>query len=127
MKNSKIKTSNSNGIFRFLLLLIAVSTFQYTFAQFTIPEKPSFQTSVYDYANLFSAEEKAQLEEKLVRYSDSTTTQIVVISIESLKNEDINQLATKWAQTWGFGQAKEDNGVILLIAKNDRKIALQAG
>lgn len=127
MKNSKIKTSNSNGIFRFLLLLIAVSTFQYTFAQFTIPEKPSFQTSVYDYANLFSAEEKAQLEEKLVHYSDSTTTQIVVISIESLKNEDINQLATKWAQTWGFGQAKEDNGVILLIAKNDRKIALQAG
>jgi uncharacterized protein len=127
MKNSKIKTSNSNGIFRLHLLLIAFLTFQCSFAQFTIPEKPSAQTSVYDYANLFSADEKAQLEEKLVRYSDSTTTQIVVISIESLKNEDINQLATKWAQTWGFGQAKEDNGVILLIAKNDRKIALQAG
>ncbi len=86
MKNSKLNASNSNGIFRLPLLLIAFLTFQCTFAQFTIPEKPSFQTSVYDYANLFSAEEKAQLEEKLVRYSDSTTTQIVVISIESLKN-----------------------------------------
>jgi uncharacterized protein len=127
MKNSKIKTSNSNGIFRLPLLLIAFLTFQCSFAQFTIPEKPSFQTSVYDYANLFSAEEKAQLEEKLVRYSDSTTTQIVVISIESLKNENVNQLATNWAHTWGIGQAKEDNGVIILIAKNDRKIAINPG
>ena len=99
MKNSKIKTSNPNGIFRLTLLLIAFLTFHSSFAQFTIPEKPSFQTSVYDYANLFSAEEKAQLEEKLVRYSDSTTTQIVVISIESLKNENVNQLATNWAHT----------------------------
>ncbi|MEM0578581.1 TPM domain-containing protein [Flavobacterium polysaccharolyticum] len=127
MKNSKIKTSNSNGIFRLPLLLIAFLTFHCSFAQFTIPEKPSAQTSVYDYANLFSAEEKAQLEEKLVRYSDSTTTQIVVISIESLKNENVNQLATNWAQTWGIGQAKEDNGVIILIAKNDRKIAINPG
>ncbi|MGL2995145.1 TPM domain-containing protein [Flavobacterium sp. TSSA_36] len=127
MKNSKFKTPNSKGIFQLALLLLAFFTFTIGFAQFTIPEKPNAQTSLYDYASLFDANEKAQLEEKLIHYSDSTTTQIVVITIESLKNEDINQLATKWAQTWGFGQAKEDNGVILLIAKNDRKIALQAG
>lgn len=127
MKNSNIQSINSKGIFRMRLLLIAFLTLQCTFAQFTIPEKPSFQTSVYDYANLFSANEKTQLEEKLVRYSDSTTTQIVVITIESLKNEDVNQLATNWAHTWGIGQAKEDNGVIILVAKNDRKIAINPG
>src|SRR4030095_15502909 len=65
------------------------------FAQFTIPEKPEFQTSVYDYANLLSSSEKMQLEDKLVRYSDSTSTQIVVISIESLKGEYIGELAPK--------------------------------
>lgn len=97
-------------------------------AQFKIPEKPSFQTSVYDYANLFNSNEKAQLEEKLIRYSDSTTTQIVVITIESLKGEDVSLLATKWAQTWGIGgTAKDDNGVIILISKNDRKIAINPG
>lgn len=97
-------------------------------AQFKIPEKPSFQTSVYDYANLFNSNEKAQLEEKLIRYSDSTTTQIVVITIESLKGEDVNMLATNWAQTWGIGgTAKDDNGVIILISKNDRKIAINPG
>jgi uncharacterized protein len=57
---------------------------QIGFAQFTIPEKPSLATSVYDYANVLSSTEK-QLEEKLIQYSDSTTTQIVVITIESLK------------------------------------------
>jgi uncharacterized protein len=98
------------------------------FAQFTIPEKPSFQTSVYDYASILNAQEKAQLEEKLIKYSDSTTTQIVVITIESLKNEDVSLLATKWGQTWGIGGTeKNDNGVIILIAKKERKIAINPG
>ena len=102
--------------------------FSYTsFAQFTIPEKPKFQTSVYDYANLLSGTEKAQLEEKLVKYSDSTTTQIVVITIESLKGEYIATLATNWAQTWGIGDAKKDNGVLILVSKNDRKTWISPG
>jgi uncharacterized protein len=100
----------------------------FLFAQFTIPEKPNFQTSVYDYANILSPEEKTQLEDKLIKYSDSTTTQIVVITIESLKNEDVSQLATKWGQTWGIGgSAKDDNGVIILLAKAERKIAINPG
>jgi uncharacterized protein len=97
-------------------------------AQFTIPEKPSFQTSVYDYANVLSATEKSQLEEKLIRYSDSTSTQIVVITIESLKGEDIGILTPKWGQTWGIGGSeKNDNGVIILLAKAERKIWISPG
>ena len=69
----------------FLKLFVCLLFTQIGFAQFTIPEKPTSQTSVYDYANILSATEKAQLEEKLIKYSDSTTTQIVVITIESLK------------------------------------------
>jgi uncharacterized protein len=110
-----------------LKILVFFLFTQISFAQFTIPAKPDLQTSVYDYANVLSATEKSQLEEKLVRYSDSTTTQIVVITIESLKGEDVSQLATKWAQTWGLGQAKEDNGVIILVAKQERKIAINPG
>ncbi|MBK0370431.1 TPM domain-containing protein [Flavobacterium agrisoli] len=106
----------------FLFLISSVMV-----AQFTIPEKPKFQTSVYDYANILSPTEKTQLEEKLVRYSDSTSTQIVVITIESLKNEDIGILTPKWAHQWGIGQAKEDNGVLILLAKNERKIWISPG
>ncbi|MSP84600.1 MAG: TPM domain-containing protein [Flavobacteriaceae bacterium] len=101
---------------------------QIGFAQFEIPEIPKEQTSVYDYANVLSATEKAQLEEKLVRYSDSTTTQIVVITIESLKGEDIGILTPKWGQTWGIGgTAKDDNGILILLAKAEKKIWISAG
>lgn len=128
MKISRNKISHSKGLFQFTFLFFAFFTTNCIFAQFTIPEKPSFQTSVYDYANVLSASEKAQLEEKLIRYSDSTTTQIVVITIESLKGEDVSQLATKWGQTWGIGgTAKDDNGVIILLAKAERKIAINPG
>lgn len=111
----------------FFKLLFCFFVTQIGFAQFTIPEKPAFQTSVYDYAQVLSANEKAQLEEKLVRYSDSTTTQIFIVTIESLKGEDVSQLATNWAQTWGIGQSKEDNGVIILLAKAEKKIAINPG
>ncbi|WP_433780238.1 TPM domain-containing protein [Flavobacterium anhuiense] len=128
MKNSQIKISNSNRIFQITLLFIAFFISNTIFAQFEIPPKPSFQTSVYDYANILSSTEKAQLEEKLIRYSDSTTTQIVIITVESLKGEDVSQLATKWGQTWGIGATKEDdNGVVILLAKNEKKIAINPG
>jgi len=111
-----------------LKLLLCFLFTQISFAQFDIPEKPEFQTSVYDYAKVLSADEKTQLEEKLIRYSDSTSTQIVVITIESLKGEDIGILTPKWGQKWGIGgTAKNDNGVIILLAKAERKIWISAG
>ena len=113
--------------FNFSTLLLFLMLSQIGLAQFTIPEKPDFQTSVYDYAGLLNENEKAQLEEKLIRYSDSTSTQIVVITIESLKNEDIGILTPKWAHQWGIGQAKEDNGVLILVAKDERKIWISPG
>lgn len=127
MKNSNNKILNSNRIFQFTLLFITLFISNSIFAQFDIPKKPDFQTSVYDYANVLSASEKTQLEEKLVRYSDSTSTQIVVITIESLKGEDIGILTPKWAQEWGIGQAKEDNGVLILLAKAERRIWISPG
>lgn len=122
-----MKISNFRNLGTLLLLLLLVST-NFVFAQYSIPEKPSFQTSVYDYAKILSASEKATLEEKLVRYSDSTTTQIVVITIESLKGSDIGILTPEWGQKWGIGGTKkEDNGVIVLLAYKERKIWISAG
>lgn len=114
---------NSN----WLIIICLFFQVQQSFAQFKIPEKPDFQTSVYDYAGLLQPEEKTQLEEKLVRYSDSTSTQIVIATIDDLKGESIDVVSTNWAQTWGIGQAKEDNGVFILVSKNDRKISIRPG
>jgi uncharacterized protein len=115
---------NNLGLLSIFVLFFFVTN---GFSQFKIPEKPSFQTSVYDYANVLSSNEKAQLEEKLIKYADSTTTQIVVVTIESLNGEEVNSLATNWAQTWGIGAEKDDNGVLILLSKKDRKIAIHPG
>lgn len=112
----------------FLKLVVCLLVSQIGFAQYTIPGIPSEQTSVYDYADVLNPDEEAQLKEKLIRYSDSTTTQIVVITIESLQGEDIGILTPKWGHAWGIGGSKEnDNGVIILLAKAERKIWISAG
>ena len=109
------------------LLLLVVGFTQLSFGQFTIPEKPKLQTSVYDYASILSANEKAALEQKLIQYSDSTSTQIVVITVETINGEDIGILTPKWAHEWGIGQAKEDNGILILLANKERKIWISPG
>ncbi len=111
-------------IFFFIAVLFSISFFS---QGYEIPEKPKFQTSVYDYTKLLTTSQKTNLETKLVRYSDTTSTQIVVAIISSTKGENIAYLAANWGEEWGIGQAKEDNGVLMLLAKDDRKITIQAG
>lgn len=111
-----------------LTIFVSIVFSMLGFGQFTIPSKPSFQTSVYDYANVLAANEKGALEQKLIRYSDSTSTQIVVITVETINGENIGLLAPKWGQEWGIGGTEQnDNGVIVLLAKKERKIWISPG
>ena len=112
--------------FRSLLFLFLASPI-IVLAQYEIPEKPESQTSVYDDINLLSPSQKSSLEQKLIRYSDSTSTQIVLATISSTKGEYINYLGAQWGEKWGIGQAEKDNGVFILLAKDDRKIAINTG
>jgi len=116
-----LKTKFFLPIFIFLLGTISLH------AQFDIPKTPKNQTSVYDYVDLLPLDKKNSLEQKLIRYSDSTSTQIVVAIISSTNGENIGLLTPKWAHQWGIGQKKEDNGVFILLAKDNRKIWISPG
>jgi len=114
--------------FQFLsCVLLLIGSTAIVYAQAKIPPKPTIETSVYDDAKLLSGYEKNALEQKLINYADSTSTQIVVATVNTIYGEDIAFYATKWAQEWGIGQAKEDNGIFVLVAKNDRKLTIQTG
>lgn len=114
--------------FRFKLAsLLFFCLVQSGFAQFDIPAKPDEQTSVYDYANILSAAEKKALEQKLIRYSDTTSTQIVVVTVPTIKGENIGLLSARWGHEWGVGQAEEDNGVFVLLAEKERQIWISPG
>lgn len=109
-------------------ILLGVFFVGFSYAQYDIPNPPKKQTSIYQLGiKVLSDSEMRSLERKLIRYSDSTSTQIVVIIIPTTKGEDINYLAANWGEKWGIGQAGKDNGVVLMLARNDRKVAIQAG
>lgn len=109
--------------FTFLL----VCCYGFLSAQYTIPEKPAVLYPVYDEANLLTQQEKDELNNKLIKFADSTSTEIEVIIIPSTKGEDVNFLATMFGEKWGIGQKDVDNGVVFLIAKDDRTMSIQQG
>jgi len=110
-----------------VLFLLVLSCFSGLQAQDYLPEKPKNQTSVYDYAKMMSEIEAKTLEQKLIRYNDTTSTQIVVITVNSLKENEIAMYATELAHKWGIGQAEKDNGILLLVSKEDKKMTIRAG
>jgi len=96
-------------------------------AQAEIPPIPQKETSVYDAANLLSTYEKTALEQKLINYKDTTSTQIVVATVKTIHGEDIAFYAAQWAEKWGIGQKEEDNGVFILVAEQERRMTISTG
>lgn len=83
---------------------------------------------VQDYSQLFSAEEKQTLSEKIINYEKKTTNQICVYTIDSLpQNTNSLYYATNLAMELGVGTKDKNNGLLLLISKYDRKIAIATG
>lgn len=111
---------------RFLFLCIFSFTLV-SFGQRDIPELPDVEKAVYDYADMLSTSEEYALRKKLETYADTASTQIVIATIQSLEGEYIALYATEWAHKWGIGQKGKDNGAIILVSKNDRKITIQNG
>jgi uncharacterized protein len=96
-----------------------------TFAQ-SIIAKPSPATLVTDLAGVLTPEQKQALENKLVAIDDSSSNQIAVVIIPSLDGYPKEEYATKLLRDWGIG-GKKNNGILLLIAINDREIKIEVG
>ena len=111
----------------YIILFTGLISVSFSFAQYKIPPKPEVETSVYDDVGLLSPNEKKALEQKLIRYSDTTSTQIVIATISSTEGEYINYLGAQWLTQWGIGQKGKDNGILILLAKDDRKIGINTG
>lgn len=88
---------------------------------------PQLLRRVTDFTNTLSTSEINALENDLARFEDTTSTQIVVVMIQSLGGESIEDFSLRTAEVNGIGQKKTDNGALLLIAKDDRKIRIEVG
>jgi uncharacterized protein len=92
-----------------------------------VPPRPNPPRLVNDFTNTLTPDQIATLEQKLVAYDDSTSNQIAIVIIASTEDYAPVDYATKLGREWGVGNKKTNNGVIILIAKNERSIFIAPG
>ena len=110
----------------FIIFVITVFSFTTALAQNVI-EKPNPPVLVTDLAGVLSPEQKQALENKLVAIDDTSSNQIAVVILPTLDGNPIEEYATKLFRTWGIGNKKTNNGILLLIAIQDKKIRIETG
>lgn len=103
-----------NNTTKALFLAFLFATF-FTLVTAQIPSRPDPPKLVNDFASILSETERVSLEERLVRYSDTTSTQIVVVTMPDLQGYDVADMAQRIGESWGVGQSANDNGIVILI------------
>ncbi len=90
-------------------------------------EVPFLSARINDYAAILKPETIRELEGLLKDHEARTTNQIAVLTIRSLEGENLETFSHKTAGAWGLGQKGKDNGVLILVAKDDRKMRIEVG
>ena len=109
---------------RLLLLLFCLCILPFSAGAFDVPPAQGY---VNDYAGLRSPAAKNQIETFLRNFDASDSTQVVVVTVPNLQEEPIDMVALQFAETWKIGQKGKDNGALLLIGKEDRKMRIEVG
>jgi uncharacterized protein len=109
----------------FFLLILFMSGFAFAQTQPAIPELWGMR--VHDEAKVLSTEFISQLENQLKTFEDSTTNQVAVLVIQTLDGYPLESFGLEVADKWKLGTEKNDNGVLLLIVIQDRKMRIEVG
>ena len=129
MKKSRLNYSFKKSV----TFLATVLCFAFSFAQSVfnpdelLKPRTGKQFLVNDYANVLTPDQKQALENKLVALDDSTSTQISVVIVPTVGSYSISDYNVELGRAWGVGGKQNNNGVVLLIAKEDRKLDITVG
>lgn len=88
---------------------------------------PALTGRVVDTAGMIEATWKSRMESELKKLEEETGAQVAVLTVRTLSGEPIESYALKVAEAWKLGQAREDNGVLFVIAKDDRGLRIEVG
>ncbi len=92
-----------------------------------IPDRPNPPRLVNDLAHVLTADQIQSLESKLVAYDDSTSTQIAIVTIPTTGDYAVEDVALGILRKWGVGNKKTNNGIVLLVSVQDRKVRIETG
>ena len=88
---------------------------------------PALSGRVVDQAQLLSPEAEAALTAKLEALERDTSDQLVVVTVDSLQDREIEEYGYQLGRAWGIGQDEDDNGVLLIVAPEERKVRIEVG
>jgi uncharacterized protein len=88
---------------------------------------PALTGRVVDSANLLTSQQESRLTEQLASHESATSNQVVVVTLPSLQGTAIEDFGYQLGRHWGIGQAGRDNGVLLIVAPNERKVRIEVG
>jgi uncharacterized protein len=91
------------------------------------PTFPELTGRVVDDAGLLSGADQAALEADLKALEEKSSDQVVVVTVPSLQGYPIEDYGYRLGQHWGIGTAKLNNGVLLIVAPNERKVRIEVG
>lgn len=97
------------------------------YAQLQVRDKPNPPRLVNDYAGIMKPETVDSLERRLVEYHDSTSNEICIVTEKNLGDFDIFTYSQELFVKWGIGSKKNDNGVLLLVALDEKKVRIHVG
>lgn len=107
-----------------LLCWAAGASAQQASAELTLP---TLTGRVVDQAELLSAPVEAQLTQMLAGHEQATTEQVVVVTVPDVQGRSIEELGVQLGREWGIGQQGEDNGALLIVARDDRRMRIEVG
>ncbi|MGC4057357.1 MAG: TPM domain-containing protein [Chitinophagaceae bacterium] len=117
----------TKGLKQFFLLLLLALPFCSNAADGDFPAQPNPPALVNDFAHFLSDQERATLEQKLRNYHDSTSTEIAIVTLQSIGQYDISDYTVQLFNKWHVGGKEHDNGILILVAKEQRKIWITTG
>src|SRR2546423_1610627 len=88
---------------------------------------PSLSGRVVDDANILDQTTRAALTQKLADLETKTTDQLVVVTLRSLQGTSIEDFGVELGRVWQIGQKDKNNGVLLIVAPNERKVRIEVG
>lgn len=106
---------------RILLILLLLA------APLAALDVPFLSGRVNDLANLIPADARQRIEQKLAGFEQQTGVQIAVLTIPSLEGEPIEDFSLRVVEAWKLGKKGKDNGVLFLIAQQDRRMRIDVG
>jgi uncharacterized protein len=122
---------NRNIIRWWLCVALLIASLQTAFAQYASvkvqPRRTNPIMAVNDFADILTPNQEMALEMQLRRFYDTSSNEIVLVTLNSLNDFAIDDVTYAYFKSWKIGDVKKDNGILVLMAKNDRKLRIEVG